>query len=285
MGVCNSFTNINLKFVFDEKYFEKKQIVKDVPVALPLCHLCNFFKFNLKNSEKKLLIYFKAKKTIYTTSSSLTVSDLALKKGEKIYVSAKTQEKKVLNIKACIYCCETYDVILKLAPAVEYEVICAKFLKKKKCCNKKILNLILNDVILDKENEILIKSDDVVYSVFDENKINLLPNPWKIKKNGLNLRGLCYNPSCVSYKQESFINMAYGSFFIDEELCEEHFCRFCNGKLHLKQNYTFLNCAASLKDSISGVVVDSVFSSALSEIRPASMQSYKIEARKILPQI
>ena len=285
MGVCaSSSERISVHFTFDEKFFIKRKETMMIPAVLPIRYLFRGFRNFLKKpeSEASMTITVQVKNKVYTTYSNDTVGYMLQNHGKKAYVSVKINDKDCLNIKSTVNCCESQESIIKLNSKSSYSEILQQINNEKICCKRKLSKIIVNDLVLDEGDVIDLKSSDKIFAIEDDSGLEAVPNPWNLKRNGLNLRSVCYNPTCLAYKQEILINKSYGKFVLAEEIAGEHGCPFCKEVLHLKKMFCFLNCEAVIKDSQSNFEIKNRFGNIPEEFSyPSGFKASQLEISKL----
>jgi hypothetical protein len=66
--------------------------------------------------------------------------------------------------------------------------------------------------------------------------------PWRLKRNGLNIEGLCTNIQCDAYNQMVIINLGIGEFDFARIILErKNKCPECNGRVH-PTKYALIRC-------------------------------------------
>ena len=68
------------------------------------------------------------------------------------------------------------------------------------------------------------------------------PRPWRIKRHGLNIDGLCTNNRCPAYNQRVVINLGIGEFDFARILLErKNRCSECLNRIH-PTKYALIRC-------------------------------------------
>ena len=285
MGVCvSSAEKIDVNFTYNQKFFRKRKETVKIPTVLPIRYLFNGFKNFLKNPEleSSMTITIHVKDRVYTTHSNITVGGMLQGRGKKVYVSAKIKDKDCLNIKTTVNCCEAYENIIKINSKSSYAEILQQINSEKTCCKRKLLKVIVNDRIVDEDDGIEVKSSDKIFAIENDSDLEGVPNPWNLKRNGLNLRSVCFNPACLGYKQEILINKSYGIFVLCDELKGEYPCPFCKEVLQVKNMFCFLNCEAVIKDSKSNFEIKNRFGNIPEEFSlPPGFNASQLEISKL----
>ena len=67
-------------------------------------------------------------------------------------------------------------------------------------------------------------------------------DPWRLKRNGLNIEGLCTNMDCEAYNKMVVINLGIGEFDFARIILErKNRCPLCSSKVH-PTKYAFFQC-------------------------------------------
>lgn len=284
MGVCSSATrSTEITFVFDKKYFKIDRDVQNVPFPLPVSQLFKLLKPKLSKPGSKLKLLIKVHKKVYTSKSSLTIGDLTGSKKNKFFVSAKPQDDISFNVKCMIKCCKTGETLLKLGKVTNFSQISQQIMSAKRCCGQNLSRIVINDLILDETDMVSLKANDQIYAVFSDSDLDSIPSSWSLKKNGLNLRSICYNPECQVYKQEIFIKKLFGTFVRQDLYKEEHKCPFCEATLRLKKAISFINCQVTVRDLKTGNDFKITFGDHIEEfLVPLNMHADVLEIVKLI---
>jgi hypothetical protein len=235
---------------FEQEYFEKKKIVTQVAVNMPINLVIKGLEDNLKSQDTKVnLFLYKDKNRIFNKNSQQTIGDLSLRSGSKLYVIAKPDKKGTTFLKTRIKCCNIIESIIQAEKNTNFLELSTKITQQKKCCEEKQMSLIINDFVFEEGDKVVVSSRYTCYAVFKTSDLFSLqqvlhkhnkdleskdfPVPWKLKKNGLNLRSFCYNSICAAYKQEICISKSFEILDMEEEINRQHSCPFCSEVLDI----------------------------------------------------
>lgn len=68
------------------------------------------------------------------------------------------------------------------------------------------------------------------------------PRPWRVKRHGFNIEGLCRNNQCSAYNQRVIINLGIGEFDFARILLErKNCCPECKDRIH-PTKYALIRC-------------------------------------------
>lgn len=257
MGLCNSSSlKHSVTFVFDTENFCKKHVLRTIPSELPLSYIFSYLQKNLSPHDSDCAIILRVREKMYTqTSGNTLISDLRLSPSDRIHVAAKKLDSTKQSVHLRVFCCGERDEISDFNCPLTAESLTQAIIANKTCCNNSSCEIIVNELCLYGTDRIPASSSSkTVQVVFGDNKYISYKKYWKVKKPGLNLKGICFNPQCQFYKHDINIPRGLGYFSMKEEFIEIYMCPYCSSQLQMKSTTIFANCVVRYQTANGEVI-------------------------------
>ncbi|CAG9310655.1 unnamed protein product [Blepharisma stoltei] len=246
MGNCQqSFFTKTITFIFDPRFFPVPKRTQKVPANTTIKSLCRELKSLMSPSFPRhahsINLRFR-EKTYYHKDITL-LSELFIKKGEKIFVHVvpKSKDFRLINVK--IHCCKHSNICLSVSNESTISQLEDSISGLKGCCSNHSCKLLCDDLELRSDESCEFPPGHSLHALYQGQHLGCAPSPWKIKQPGLIQEGICMNQNCLAYKQSVCINKGLGKFnLVNENEIGEHRCTMCEQNLYNTKRFGFINC-------------------------------------------
>ncbi|CAG9329052.1 unnamed protein product [Blepharisma stoltei] len=246
MGNCSaSSLTKSITFVFDPHFFPTPKHIQKVPANTTIKSLCKELKTFMSPEfcRHRYSINLKFREKTYYHKDFTPLSELFIKKGEKIFVHVEPKAKNTRLINVKIHCCTHTNICISVCNESTISQLEDSISDLKNCCNNHNCKLVYDDLELRSDENCEFPSGHVLHALYQGEHLGCAPSPWKIKKSGLIQEGICMNQNCLAYKQSVCISKGLGKFnLVNENEIGEHQCIMCGENLYNTRRFGFIDC-------------------------------------------